>query len=426
VPEQNTSIVLGCADLTCIDSHFSFIAGTNDNAYGEQKCYNLAQNASTAVQARATADTFGYYAIYTNVCYRSAPPSYTPYNAPCKGCSATPATTTGRFCSTETGNFHVDYASIASNPLVFECQSTTANACGDTAAPTTTWAPTMVANTCQFANDQSCDEPLHCLAGTDCADCNTCTKAPTNAPTPTNSPTGRADGGPWACEDAECPSNPVSCEQLSADGACAATFAQVWTDGDHLAFDNLALGMNGTELISTQCPGACGTIDIRTNSPSSAPPASYVKASFEIFLTGVYSSSFDASSQMSFKEVVAANSGVSCGAEGVSVCTADDVTITAFSRRALSVTFSLNTFNRASASSIVSTLSTYLSSDSFTSDLTTAGSVSATGSVLISSDVVTNSPTPQPTPATGNCAHRATYWGYLCVLTIALLNVNQR
>ena len=104
---------------------------------------------------------------------------------------------------------------------------------------------------------------------------------------------------------------------------------------------------------------------------------------------------------------VANNSGSSCGSEGVSACTTEDVTISSFSRRALLVTFSLNTYNMGSASSIVSVLNNYLSSGSFTSDLTRAGSVSATSSIVISSDVVTNSPQPTvavqstPTDSTG-------------------------
>ena len=82
--------MLSVVDTVYMDSHFSYIADTNDNAYGEQTSYNLAQNPSTAQAARRTADSYGYYAIYTNVCYRQAPDGYTAYVPPCKTCSAAP------------------------------------------------------------------------------------------------------------------------------------------------------------------------------------------------------------------------------------------------------------------------------------------------------------------------------------------------
>jgi len=72
-------------------SHFAHIhgdGGTDDHSYGEHACHQLAQGEDAAT-ALKTADNYGYFAIYTNVCYQHAPADYEAYVPPCKSCGAT-------------------------------------------------------------------------------------------------------------------------------------------------------------------------------------------------------------------------------------------------------------------------------------------------------------------------------------------------
>jgi hypothetical protein len=65
-------------------SHFKHIGDTNDNAYGERTCMNLAQtNYQKAIQ---TADSVGYFGKYVDQCYPNGPAGYKPKNAPKVGC----------------------------------------------------------------------------------------------------------------------------------------------------------------------------------------------------------------------------------------------------------------------------------------------------------------------------------------------------
>jgi len=65
-------------------SHFNHVGDTNDNAYGESTCINLAQsNFQAAIQ---TADNVGYFGKYANQCYQNAPSGYVPKNSPLLGC----------------------------------------------------------------------------------------------------------------------------------------------------------------------------------------------------------------------------------------------------------------------------------------------------------------------------------------------------
>lgn len=258
-------------------SHFNEIGATNDNAYGEQTCYQLANGGSADfAKALTTADTFGYFAIYVNSCYRRAPSEYQAFRPPCKSCSA------------QSSQY-----------------STTAINCATSSAPTITASPTSV-DSCQYANEGACDEPTYCAIGTDCTDCGNC----------------------------------------------------------------------------------------RSGSPTAAPTAAQVSAAFYISLEGTASSSFSTSAQLGFKTVVASNSGSVCGVNGYSPCTSSDVTIITYSRRTLTVSFALDTESASSASSAYSSLTSYLVSNNFLSDLTTAGSVTATSSQIIFSGVTTVQPTP--------------------------------
>jgi len=79
-------------------SHFNTIANTNDNAYGEQTCYDLAQNSPAL--ARTSADNFGYFAIYQNTCYENGPDDYQAAVPPCRWCSAGSGNRVVQDCST--------------------------------------------------------------------------------------------------------------------------------------------------------------------------------------------------------------------------------------------------------------------------------------------------------------------------------------
>lgn len=126
-------------------SHFKTIGDTNDNAYGEQTCTQLAQTRPDL--AAATADTIGYYAIYTNACYRHAPAGYRPAMPPC------------RTCDKSTG--YTDNS----------CPATLApTAAAPTSSPTQ-WHDGIPDDSCKWANDGVCDETQYCPCGTDKTDC---------------------------------------------------------------------------------------------------------------------------------------------------------------------------------------------------------------------------------------------------------------
>merc|ERR1711865_227367 len=71
-------------------SHFDTIGGTNDEADGEEACYNLVNGAAasdaTKAAALKTADTWAYFAVYSSICYAFAPTGYEAYVPPCKSC----------------------------------------------------------------------------------------------------------------------------------------------------------------------------------------------------------------------------------------------------------------------------------------------------------------------------------------------------
>ena len=119
-------------------SHFDHIADTDDNFYGEQPCYTLGQtNFSGALH---TADSFGYYAIYSDMCYRNAPSDYSVAYPPCKDCTATTGQRGANDCSG------------------------TSNIAMNARAP---WLD----DSCRYANDGTCDEPTYCSLYTDFTDC---------------------------------------------------------------------------------------------------------------------------------------------------------------------------------------------------------------------------------------------------------------
>jgi len=66
-------------------SHFNHIGGTDDNAYGESTCINLAQQ--DYQRAIKTADNVGYFGKYIDQCYPNGPANYKPANPPKVGCT---------------------------------------------------------------------------------------------------------------------------------------------------------------------------------------------------------------------------------------------------------------------------------------------------------------------------------------------------
>jgi len=86
-------------------SHFNHIGDTNDNAYGESTCINLAQtNFQSALQ---TADNVGYFGKYANTCYQNGPAGYIAKVAPTVSCSDAysncPSLSRGNGCAGNTG-----------------------------------------------------------------------------------------------------------------------------------------------------------------------------------------------------------------------------------------------------------------------------------------------------------------------------------
>jgi len=126
-------------------SHFEVIGDTNDNAYGESTCNNLAKRQPGS--ARKTADTFAYFAVYTNTCFRNSPDGYMPGEPPCMRCADSP---------------HHSRADMV---------------CGVSSAPTVAppsnapTPPPPPGDSCQYANDGECDDPRYCRVGTDNSDC---------------------------------------------------------------------------------------------------------------------------------------------------------------------------------------------------------------------------------------------------------------
>jgi hypothetical protein len=138
---------------------------------------------------------------------------------------------------------------------------------------------------------------------------------------------------------------------------------------------------SGTSSAETGCGAdpsiaTCIATSAPTVTPTPAPTAGF-NANFTITLGGISVSSFDSTAQQSFKSVVATNAGSHCGSSGSSICSALDVTISAFARRDIAVSFQLNTNSQSAATEARSTLSTYLESSQFVTDLNNEGGVLA-------------------------------------------------
>merc|ERR1711865_486911 len=104
--------------------------------------------------------------------------------------------------------------------------------------------------------------------------------------------------------------------------------------------------------------------------PSKAPTACatcFVKGSAS--LEGITASDFSNAEQMAFRETVAAAAGDACG----HTCTKDDVSIVSYARRAVVVSFAVQTETVEEATAGSAVLTSYLSSTAFTTALKSKG-----------------------------------------------------
>jgi len=175
-------------------------------------------------------------------------------------------------------------------------------------------------------------------------------------------------------------------------GGLRALYREAITKIDHCAdkdCDNCA----GRTSAVTGCGAdpsvdTCTTTAAPTVMPTTAPTGQH-NAAFSANLYGIALSDFDATAKASFMSVVATNAGTHCGPHGTSICSALAVTVRAFARRDISVSFQLNV-NSASAIRLArSTLSTYLVSSQFVTDLNNeGGGLAGVTSVTITSGLM--------------------------------------
>jgi len=190
-----------------------------------------------------------------------------------------------------------------------------------------------------------------------------------------------ASSAPTAIQPTASPTALDSC-QWAKDAACdEPTYCDVGTD-------------------CTDC-GNCATGTPTTstaNMPTAAPTRKTFSAAFAITLQGTNSSGFSTAAKEAFENVIANNAGNVCGYNGVSRCSGDtDVTLKGWSRRgALAVTFTLDTYSEPKANTALSTLKLYIPTTNFVTDLTTAGSMTATSAIVVTSTVSSGSSSGSP------------------------------
>ena len=123
---------------------------------------------------------------------------------------------------------------------------------------------------------------------------------------------------------------------------------------------------------------------------------------------------------------VAINAGLVCGASGASSCAPSDVTLTVATRRAVLVTYSLQTYTDSSATAAVSTLNTYMASSQFVTALNTnniAVSTATISSSSIGSTPGTGSPAPAPAPSDDSSSGGIATWKLACSIPLIFIYV---
>jgi len=127
---------------------------------------------------------------------------------------------------------------------------------------------------------------------------------------------------------------------------------------------------------STGSPTASPPTSLPTDKPSSSATTAgrgTTAVSGVVTMDGVDLASFDTAAQVSFRELMAAKAGVSCGASGATACTQADVTLVTVSRRSVRVAFTIAT-GPAAATATSQLISSYLQGSSFPTDLATKDS----------------------------------------------------
>jgi len=243
-------------------SHFNHIGNTNDNAYGESTCINLAQsNFQAAIQ---TADNVGYFGKYANKCYRNAPSGYIPKNSPLVGCVdqySNCQALAADGCSTAEQGYCC--SSCSGGAAANDCSGVSDGGSSGgpspppptpaPAPPTPTTATDTAGNCAELVNNYGCD--ACCISGSSggtvasvCA--GTCASSSTPAPTPAPAQTRRRRYTAPAPPPTPAPAPPSSSctDQNSACTSWAASYDC-----------NAQYNINGaTTFLKDYCPESCG------------------------------------------------------------------------------------------------------------------------------------------------------------------------
>merc|ERR1712166_1724403 len=139
----------------------------------------------------------------------------------------------------------------------------------------------------------------------------------------------------------------------------------------------------------TTAPTAAPTAAATTSTSSSSTATN--QAVIVTQLEGVTAASWDSATESNFKTTVASKAGAICGSSSNAGCTSSDVSVTSVARRAVTVTFSINVYSASAATSAQATLSTYMNSTGFITDLqaTGGGLASVSSATVISSSTAT-------------------------------------
>lgn len=175
----------------------------------------------------------------------------------------------------------------------------------------------------------------------------------------------------------------------AAHAGCAAAYGTgCCTSGGYQATTSCSTRASASTMTMTWYRGS-GSCSYQTVTPTSM-------VSKSIKLVGITTAEFGTSQQTAFKTTIADNAGTVCGTtSSTRACTASDVSLT-FSRRDVSVSYTLTVASTASATA-GSTLDTYTGSSQFATDLISAGvsvtSTATTGTAAAASSTSSDTST---------------------------------
>ena len=141
-------------------------------------------------------------------------------------------------------------------------------------------------------------------------------------------------------------------------------------------------------------------------------------ANLVVSLTGITAAQFNTMAQENFKSEVASSAGSICGTSGTSVCAGSDVTISSFSRRTTSVTFTLVTYSQTKANTAVTTLRTAMAAASFAASLTARGGALAS---VMNVTVITSSTSLHTTSTSSSSSDSSTTIIIVVVVVVVAL-----